>query len=130
MTVVLDAGIAIGALERRDVHHDEVRGLFQEWRAKRIPRVMSLLNVSEVLVGVAVDPRRLGLAREALDALGVAPHAPNEAIAVDAARLRATYPISLPDAYLLATARYLDARVCSFDQKLRRAAAAELLPVV
>lgn len=129
MTVVLDADVAIGALEGGDVHHADVRRLFLRWRDERTPRVMSLPNLSEVLVGVASDPRRLGLAREALAALHVTPHAPNEAIAVDAARLRTTHPISLPDAYLLATARHLDARVCSFDRRVLRAAEDELLPV-
>lgn len=130
MTVVVDADVVIGALERGDVHHAEVRTLFEGWREARTHRLMSLPNLSEVLVGVAMDPRRLATAREALRALGVSPTVPNEAIAVDAARLRAAHPISLPDAYLLATARHHDARVCSFDRKVLRAAHDELLPVV
>jgi predicted nucleic acid-binding protein len=48
---------------------------------------------------------------------------------VNAARLRARHPISLPDAYLLATARHLEATVTSFDTKVLRAAGRERIPV-
>ena len=48
-----------------------------------------------------------------------------EAIAVEAARLRQVYPISLPDPYCLATAGFLDAALASFDQRVARAARAE-----
>jgi predicted nucleic acid-binding protein len=44
---------------------------------------------------------------------------------VDAARLRRVRPISVPDAYLLATASHVRASVATFDQRLLRAAAAE-----
>lgn len=46
-------------------------------------------------------------------------------IAVDAARIRVRYPVSLPDAPLLATARGLTGRVPSYDTRVLPAAKAE-----
>jgi predicted nucleic acid-binding protein len=63
------------------------------------------------------------LAAEAIAALGVALHPPTEATSVDAARLRGKFPISLPDAYALATARQVGGTLVSFDRRVSRAAA-------
>jgi predicted nucleic acid-binding protein len=52
-------------------------------------------------------------------------HQPNEAIGVEAARLRRRHPISLPDAYCLATAKHTGAALSSFDQKILKAAERE-----
>lgn len=125
MTVVLDADVVIGALDAADAHHAEARTLFAGWNAEATARTMSVVNLTEVLVGLALDPAVLRIGREAIRALGIKPHAPNEAIAVDAARIRARHPISLPDSYLLATARHVHADLASFDRRLLRAAAAE-----
>jgi hypothetical protein len=57
------------------------------------------VNLTEVLVAPSADVSRLASAREAIAALGVSVHQPNEAIGVEAARLRQRHPISLPDAY-------------------------------
>ena len=65
------------------------------------------MNLTEVLIAPAAAPARLTAAREAIAALGITIHAPNEAIAVEAARLRGLHPISVPDAYAIATARHL-----------------------
>jgi hypothetical protein len=48
-------------------------------------------------VAPAASPKALAVAPEAI--------APSEATGVDAARLRGRYPISLPDAHCLATAK-------------------------
>jgi predicted nucleic acid-binding protein len=122
VTVVLDADVLIGALDAGDGHHTEVRAWFTGWQAEGTPRLVSVVNLSEVLVAPARDELRLRTAREALSVLGVSTHVPNEAIAVDAARLRGLHPISLPDAYALATARHLGARLRTFDRRLRRVA--------
>jgi predicted nucleic acid-binding protein len=61
---------------------------------------------------------------------GAALHQPSEAIAVDAARLRARHPISLPDAYLLARAEHRNANIVSFDRTVQHAAARERLATV
>ncbi|HEV8208139.1 MAG TPA: PIN domain-containing protein [Acidimicrobiia bacterium] len=86
---------------------------------------MSVVNLTEVLVGPAADRQRRLAAREAIAALGVTIHQLSEAIGVESARLRGAHPISSPDAYCLATARHTDAAVASFDEKVLRAAERE-----
>ena len=125
MRVVLDADILIGALDGSDPHHAQARRLFVGWERRKDVRLISVVNLSEVLVAPARERRRLRAAREAIAALGVAIHPPGEAVGVEAARLRSAHPISLPDAYCLATARYADGSVASFDEKVLRAAERE-----
>ena len=127
MKYVLDADVVIGALDANDAHHKQSRQLLTDWHAQRDALLISLPNLSEVLVAPAADEVRLRTARAAIAALGVGCHQPNEAIAVDAARIRGQHPVSLPDAYLLATARHLDAQVASYDVKVLRAAKAETI---
>jgi predicted nucleic acid-binding protein len=122
---VLDADVLIGALDANDAHHKQSKRLLTGWHAHQDTLLVSLPNLSEVLVAPAADEARLRAARAAIAALGVGAHQPNEAIAVDAARIRGQHPVSLPDAYLLATARHLDAHVASYDAKLLKAAKVE-----
>lgn len=129
MTVVLDADVLIGVLDGSDPHHATSRTLFTEWRARGEAVVVSVVNLSEVLVAPAGDRQTLRRARTAIAALGVDVHQPNEAVGVDAARLRRLHPISLPDAYCLATARQTDAALASLDGKVVRAAEAEHIAV-
>lgn len=129
MRLVLDADVLIGALDGSDSHHVQARELFTEWREQQATRLISVVNLSEVLVAPGSDPERLRAAREAIAALGVVVHRPGEAIGVRAARLRAHHPISLPDAYCLATAGHTGGAVASFDRKVLRAADAEHLPI-
>ena len=130
MTVVLDADVLIGALDNSDPHHTRARRLFVGWARRNDARLISVVNLTEVLVAPAADRSRLRTAREAIAALGVSIHQPAEAVGVEAARLRNTYPISLPDAYCLATARRADAAVASFDEKVLRAAGREGLATI
>lgn len=129
MRLLLDADILIGALDSSDDQHQGARELFVGARERQDSLSISAVNLTEVLIAPAADAARLAAAREAISALGVAIHQPSEAIAVDAARMRARHPISLPDAYLLATARHIGAAVASFDQKARQAAKREGLTV-
>jgi predicted nucleic acid-binding protein len=126
----LDADVVIGALDTNDAHHEQARQFLTERRAGEDTVLISVVNLTEVLVAPAVDASRLRTARAAMAALGIVPHRPTEAIAVDAARLRGRHPISLPDSYVLATARHLDATVASFDAKIRRAAKAERMATI
>jgi predicted nucleic acid-binding protein len=123
--VVLDADVLIGALDGSDPHHAEARALFTGWQERDDARLISVVNLSEVLVAPAADRQRLRAARQAIAALGVTVQQAGEAIGVNAARLRSTYPISLPDAYCLATAHHAGTTVASFDDKVQRAARAE-----
>jgi predicted nucleic acid-binding protein len=91
--------------------------------------LISVVSLSEVLVAPAGERARLRAARAAIAALGVGIHQPGEAVGIEAARLRGAHPISLPDAYCLATARHADAAVVSFDQKVLRAADVEGIAV-
>ena len=83
------------------------------------------MNLTEVLIAPSAAPARLAAAREAIAALEIGVHAPNEAIAVDAARLRRVHPISVPDAFAVATARHVGGAIASFDEKVLRAAERE-----
>jgi predicted nucleic acid-binding protein len=127
---LLDADVLIGALDRNDAHHPQARHLLTEWRQHQDAVMISVINLSEVLIAPSADSTRLANAREAIAALGVAVHLPNEAIAVDAARLRQRYPVSLPDAYCLATAKHTRSTLASFDHKILNAANAEGLDVI
>ena len=129
MRYALDAGVLIGALDGSDAHHARARELLTGWHEQGDSASISVVNLSEVLIAPAADQRRLRVAREAIAALGVSVHSPTEAIGVDAARLRGRHPISLPDAYLLATARQTASSAVSFDRKVVRAATAEGIPV-
>ncbi|HEX6537716.1 MAG TPA: PIN domain-containing protein [Candidatus Dormibacteraeota bacterium] len=129
MTVVLDADVLIGALDSTDVHHDHSRGLFRRWRRAQTTLLVSVVNLSEVLVAPAANSDRLRLALEAITALGVTIRDATERVGVDAARFRVRYPISLADGYCLATARVVGASVASFDAKVARAARAERIPI-
>jgi predicted nucleic acid-binding protein len=123
--VVVDADVVIGALDGSDPHHPEARALFTGWQERDDARLLSAVNLTEVLVAPAADRSRLQAAREAISALGVAIHRPGDAIAVEAARLRSSHPISLPDAYCLATAHHTGGSLASFDEKILQAARAE-----
>ena len=127
MNIVLDADVLIGALDGNDVHHTRASLLFRRWRRQQALALMCIVNLTEVLVAPAGDRTRLRTARSAIAALGVSVHQPGEAIGVEAARLRARHPISLADAYCLATAKHTIGTVASFDLKVLRAANAEQL---
>jgi predicted nucleic acid-binding protein len=125
LKVLLDADVVIGALDANDANHHEAHALFQRWNEYGDTRTISIVNLTEVLVAPAAQAKQLRAAREAIAALGISTHQPSETIAVDAARLRGRHPISLPDAYCLATAKQTGSTVVSFDEKLLRAAKSE-----
>lgn len=128
--MVLDADVLIAALDANDLHHSRARTLFRSWQRRDANLFISVVNLTEVLVAPAAERQRLRAAREAIAALGVTIQHPNEAIGVAAARLRGAYPISLPDAYCLATAGSSDAEIASFDEKVVRAAGLEGIATV
>jgi predicted nucleic acid-binding protein len=123
--LLLDADVLIAALDRNDPHHRRARTLFTKWRDDQDACAISVVNLTEVLIAPSADVARLAAAREAVAALGVSVHQPNEAIGVEAARLRQRHPVSLPDGYCLATAKHTGSTLSSFDQKILRAAKRE-----
>jgi len=128
--LLLDADVLIGALDRSDAHHTQARELLVGAHERHDQLTISAVNLTEVLIAPAADASLLSAAREAIAALAIAVHQPSEAIAVDAARLGSRHPISLPDAYLLASAKYIGASVASFDRKVQQAASRESLATV
>lgn len=125
MRLLLDADVLIGALDANDPHHRRARKQFTRWRDDQDACAVSVVNLTEVLIAPSADVSKLAAAREAITALGVTVHQPNEAIGVEAARLRRRHPISLPDAYCLATAKHTGSALSSFDQKILKAAKRE-----
>jgi predicted nucleic acid-binding protein len=123
--LLVDADVLIGALDGNDPHHGRARALFTKWRGAQDACSVSVVNLTEVLIAPSADASKLAAAREAIAALGVSVHQPSEAVAVEAARLRRRHPISLPDAYCLATAKHTSSAIASFDQKILKAAASE-----
>jgi predicted nucleic acid-binding protein len=123
--LLLDADVLIGALDRNHPHHARARALFTRWRDEQDACAVSVVNLTEVLIAPSADASKLAAAREAIAALGVSGHQPNPAIAVEAARLRQRHPISLPDAYCLATAKHTGSTLSSFDHKILKAAKRE-----
>lgn len=125
MRRLLDADVLIGALDRNDPHHRRARALLTRWRESQDAYAISVVNLTEVLIAPSADASKLAVAREAIAALGVTVHRPNEALGVEAARLRQRHPISLPDAYCLATAKQTGSTLSSFDRKMLEAAKRE-----
>ncbi len=122
MRRLLDADVLIGALDSSDAHHTRARRLLTGWRQRQDAVNVSVVNLSEVLIAPSGEPARLATAREAIAALGVEVHLANEAIGIEAARLRHRHPVSLPDAYCLATAKHTRSSLASFDHKVLKAA--------
>jgi predicted nucleic acid-binding protein len=127
--IVIDADVLIGALDASDAHHSVTRRFFNACRKRDEGVAISVVNLSEVLVAPAADPQNLRRARLAISALGVEVRQPSESVGVEAARLRRAHPISLPDAYCLATARQARASLVSFDARVVRAAEAERIAI-
>ncbi len=84
-----------------------------------VPLLLSLINYAETLVRPAENETSLRTAVDALSALSIQLVAPSPAIALDAARHR-SLGVSLADGFALATADAYDARVASFDRRVRR----------
>jgi predicted nucleic acid-binding protein len=117
---VLDTDVVIAALDRRDRHHSRATRAIRVMSEGGVPLLLSLVNYAETLVRPAEDESTLRIARDALSTLGVRLIAPTPAIAVAAARYRAL-SISLADGFALATAQAHEARLASFDRRVRRA---------
>jgi predicted nucleic acid-binding protein len=130
MRLLIDADVLIGALDGQDARHARARALFTGWHNDQDEVAISVLSLTEVLIAPSADTSKLATARRAIATLGVIVHQPNEAIAVDAARLRERHQISLPDGYCLATAKHTGATLASFDQKILKAAKRERILVV
>ncbi|MGI8414477.1 MAG: hypothetical protein ACR2LV_11895, partial [Solirubrobacteraceae bacterium] len=63
MRYALDADVVIGALDGSDPHHARARDLFTAWYERDDSTLISVVNLSEVLVAPAADQPRLRAAR-------------------------------------------------------------------
>jgi predicted nucleic acid-binding protein len=120
--LILDASVLIGLLDTADVHHeravDDTEAADQAGRKLLTPASA----YSEALVAFA-RARRLGDAREALAAMGIAVAPLTAPMAEQAAELRARHDrLRLPDAIVLACARELSGELLSYDRRLSRLA--------
>ena len=50
MKLLLDADVLIGALDGDDSHHRQARELFTSWREQQATPLISVVNLTEVLV--------------------------------------------------------------------------------
>jgi predicted nucleic acid-binding protein len=116
---VLDTDVVIAALDRRDPHHSRAARAITSMLEDGVPLLLSLINYAETLVRPAENETSLRTAVDALSALSIQLVAPSPAIALDAARHR-SLGVSLADGFALATADAYDARVASFDRRVRR----------
>jgi predicted nucleic acid-binding protein len=117
---VLDTGVVIAALDRRDAHHDHAAAAVSAMIDGETELLLSLVNYAETLVRPAEDERTLRTAIDALAALGVRLVTPTASMAQDAARHR-RLNISLADGFAIATAQARGASLASFDLRVRRA---------
>lgn len=127
---VLDTDVMIAALDRSDAHHRAAQRLLTEMASNGTPFLLSLVNYAETLVRPAEDEATLDLIAGSIERMGVALIAPTPAVARYAARMRA-HGISLADGFAIATARAHEARLATFDKRVRRAlraAGVELAP--
>lgn len=125
--IVLDASVLIAYLDGEDAQHARAETLL----AQEIDDdfAASTLTLAEVLV-MPARQQRLDAARGALEDLDVKELAFPADSAVKLAYLRASTNLKMPDCCVLLAAEHVQARVASFDDRLRTAAASRNLFVV
>lgn len=117
---VLDTDVVIAALDRADTHHRAAARAFGRWAGEEVELLLCTVNYAEALVRPAAEERVMRAAIDAIASLGIRLHAPDAALARNAARRRAL-GISLADGFALATAERVDADLATFDKRVRRA---------
>ncbi len=120
--LILDASVLIGLLDTADAHHDRAVQDTEVADAAGRRLLTPASAYSETLVAFA-RADRLGDAREALAAMGIAVVPLTAKMAEQAAELRARHErLRLPDAVVLACARELGGEMLSYDRRLARIA--------
>lgn len=125
--IVLDASVLIALLDGEDAHHQRAETLL----AQEIDDdfAASSLTLAEVLVAPAREGR-LDTVREALTDLEVEELPFPVDAAVKLAQLRAATGLKMPDCCVLLAAEGAEARIASFDDRLKNAAAGRNLAVL
>lgn len=114
---IVDAGIAIGWLQRRSRSLSRIDALFAGSASGAVHLVMSVVNLAEVLRNTGEVARLTG--RDPIVALrgqGVRFHAPTEEVAL----LVKILPTALADGFAAATALELGGRLYTTDHELAR----------
>jgi predicted nucleic acid-binding protein len=119
---VLDADVVIAVLDRADLHHRTAARALRGMIGDGTRLLLSLVNYAEALVRPADDIASLRVATDAIHTLGIELVAPTRAISREAARLRSSAGISLPDGFALATAVARSSGLATFDRDVRNAA--------
>lgn len=118
--IVVDAGLLIAHLDRRDAHHDRAEHLLLEVADDALGA--SPITVAEILVGPA-RAGRLNAAHRALRELGLGQVALHADAAVRLAAMRAETGLKLPDCCVLLAAEQAPAdALITFDRRLAQAA--------
>ena len=119
---VLDAGVVIALLERRDIHRPAAFAALDAARKRGDRLVLPASAYSEALVGaIRSGPDARSKVDRFLDELPATVEPVSRSIASEAAQLRAAFgrSLRLPDALVLATARVAAAdRVVTTDSGL------------
>ena len=119
---VLDAGVVIALLERRDAHRPAARSALADARERGDQLVLPASAYSEALVGaIRTGPEARAKVDQFLDELPATIAPVSRSIATEAAHMRASHgrTLRLPDALVLATARVIGAdRVVTTDTGL------------
>ena len=120
--LILDASVLIGLLDTADAHHALAVDDVEQADLGGTRMLAPASAYSEALVSFARAKRGKD-ARDAIAAMGISVTPLTAAIAEHAAELRARYDrLRLPDAIVLATARELDGRLLSYDERLTKIA--------
>lgn len=120
--LILDASVLIGLLDTADAHHALAVDDVEQADLAGTRMLAPASAYSEALVSFARAKRGKD-ARDAIAAMGISVTPLTAAIAEHAAELRARYDrLRLPDAIVLATARELDGRLLSYDERLTKIA--------
>ena len=125
--IVLDASVLVAYLDGADAHHRRAEALL----AREIDDdfAVNSLTLAEVLV-VPARESRMDDVRAALDELDVQELPFPDDTAVKLARIRAETALKMPDCCVLLAADAMTARLASFDDGLRKAAAARGVEVI
>ena len=110
------------AFLNRESGFEEVRYLLREAERSNEPLLMNEINIGEVYYITAKD-RSFELAEDflnRLETLSIQPVANSFAGVIEAARLKARFPISYADAFAAATAIRMDAVIVTGDPEFRR----------
>jgi predicted nucleic acid-binding protein len=120
--LILDASVLIGLLDTADAHHERSVDDIEAADGAGQQLLVPASAYSEALVAFA-RAGRIGEARAAIAAMGIAVTPLTETIAEHSAELRAWHErLRLPDAIVLATSRELGGKLLSYDRGLARLA--------